>query len=141
MSHPLIKALQPGFNYFPLARGSKKPALAENWRELSTTQLDLIKGWVLNGYNLGVDCEKSSLLVVDVDGPEGAASWAAMSNVQDGYESLLEVKTPHGRHIYFHGSVPSSVSRIAPKVDIRSRGGYVVAPGSTVDGVEYVIER
>lgn len=139
MTHPLILAIQPGFHYFPLAAGSKKPAFSENWRELSTTKLDQIEAWVHDGYNLGIDCEKSTLLVVDCDGNEGMEAWAELKQSWE-WAATLEVKTPHGRHYYYHGSAPSSVGKIAPHVDIRSRGGYVVAPGSTVDGTEYFID-
>lgn len=137
MTHPLIKALQPGFHYFPLAHGSKKPAFSTSWKELATTNLKQIEDWVEEGFNLAVDTEKSSLIVVDLDGDAGRLNWEALMQP---FEPTLEVKTPHGRHLYFHGSVPSSAGRIADHVDIRSRGGYVVAAGSTVDGNEYFID-
>jgi hypothetical protein len=140
MTHPLIAALQPGFHYFPLAAGSKKPAFTQSWKELSTTRLDQIEDWVEEGFNLAVDTEKSNLIVVDCDGEEGMTAWIELStHLRPPTPATLTVTTPHGMHIYFHGSAPSSAGRLAKGLDIRSRGGYVVAPGSTVDGIEYAI--
>ena len=57
--------------------------------------------------------------------------------------ATLEVATGGGgRHFYFRypqaGRVRNSVSRIAPGLDVRSDGGYVVAPPSVhISGHEY----
>ena len=52
------------------------------------------------------------------------------------------VRTPRGFHLYYRydARVEQSAGRV-PKVDIRNDGGYVVAAGSSVDGVEYKVIR
>ena len=45
----------------------------------------------------------------------------------------LAVATPSGGfHLYFKGTVQSSAGRIAPGIDVRSSGGYVLVPGSVL---------
>jgi hypothetical protein len=52
------------------------------------------------------------------------------------------VRTPSGgRHYYFKGSAPTSAGRLAPGVDVRARGGYVLIPPSVVNGVTYTDEN
>ncbi len=40
------------------------------------------------------------------------------------------VKTPHGFHLYYRLGAPGNRVRILPQIDIRSSGGYVIAPPS-----------
>ncbi|GAA2367333.1 bifunctional DNA primase/polymerase [Streptomyces carpaticus] len=54
------------------------------------------------------------------------------------------VATPSGgRHLYFTAppGLRNSAGKLAPKVDTRSGGGYVVAPGSAVAGRAYETVR
>ena len=45
----------------------------------------------------------------------------------------LIIATPNGGfHLYFNGTAQSSAGRIAPGVDVRSRGGYVLVPRSVL---------
>ena len=45
----------------------------------------------------------------------------------------LAVATPSGGfHLYLKGAVQSSAGRIAPGIDVRSSGGYVLVPGSVL---------
>jgi len=46
-----------------------------------------------------------------------------------------------GEHIILsvEASVRQGTNVLGPKVDIRSRGGYIVAPGSTIDGRAYTV--
>ena len=46
-----------------------------------------------------------------------------------------------GEHIILsvEASVRQGTNVLGPKVDVRSRGGYIVAPGSTIDGKAYTV--
>lgn len=111
---------------FPILPGTKKPAF-EGWQSLSTDDQLQIETWREQGFDLAVDCEKSGLTVIDPDGIEGLANAAGMD-----LPRTYTMQTPRGgQHRYYRGLAPSSVQRLAPKVDTRGIGGYAVweAPG------------
>jgi Bifunctional DNA primase/polymerase, N-terminal len=74
--------------------------------------------------------------VVDQDGAEGAVSWLR----QDWQPDVIGiVSTPRagGVHRYVATYGARNGARIAPGLDYRGRGGYVVAPPSIVGGRRY----
>lgn len=90
------------------------------------------------GYGIATG-ERSGVFVVDLDGAEGVANFAALGPCP----ATFTVGRGEGRHLYFTYPgyrVPNSRSALAPKVDVRGDGGYVVAPGSPhKSGDRYVI--
>ena len=133
-----------GFPVFPLVANGKEPAFAGTpWYQTATTDPDTIRAiWtdpVLRterDYNIGVDC--TNYVVVDVDVKKGKDGHNQYMQLGGSYDTLV-VRTPTGGfHCYFEGP-DSSCAPIAPDVDIRSHHGYVVAPGSTIDGVPYEV--
>jgi hypothetical protein len=77
--------------------------------------------------------------VIDQDGPAGALSWAQIGRAGAWPEVLAVVSTPRagGVHRYVAATGDGNGAHIAPGLDYRGRGGYVVAPPSTVDGRRY----
>lgn len=133
-----------GFRVFPLVANGKEPAFeGETWYETATNDADTIRAmWtdpVLRGerdYNIGVDC--TNFVVVDVDVKKGKDGHNQYMQLGGSYETLV-VRTPTGGfHCYFEGP-DSANAPIAADVDIRSHHGYVVAPGSTIDGLAYEV--
>ncbi len=133
-----------GFAVFPLVSNGKEPAFeGETWYETATTDPDTIRAmWtdpVLGSerdYNIGVDC--TNYVVVDVDVKKGKDGHNQYMQLGGSYETLV-VRTPTGGfHCYFEGP-DSANAPIAADVDIRSHHGYVVAPGSTIDGLAYEV--
>lgn len=122
-----------GFVIFPVLPNSKVAAC--RWQNDDLPEIE-------DGQNYGVNCGKSGLVVVDIDGQEGIDSFEKLLGERN-WPKTLTVSTPSGGyHLYFKGSdIHNSVSTVAPKVDIRGDGGYVVGPGSVIDGVEYLIEE
>lgn len=115
------------WHLFPITAGTKIPALEGDWRLHSTTDPAQIEAWRDAGYDLGVDCGASGLLVVDPDGVEGLRTAADMD-----LPATYTMRTPRGgKHLYYQGEAASSVQKLGPKVDTRGVGGYVVweAPG------------
>jgi hypothetical protein len=127
---------------FPCVAGGKAPALPGDWRSHATDDEAQIEAWLDAGYNLAVDCGASNLAVIDLDGGEiGEASWRSLQAKYGDAPSTYEVRTPRGgRHLYFVGEIPNSVQKLAPKVDTRGVGGYVLIPPSVVDGKPYTVE-
>lgn len=142
-----------GFPVFPLLPNTKDPAFGTTWYDIATTDPAVIRStWtdpVLGterDYNIGVDC--TGTVVVDIDVKEYFDGRTGEFKTKDGYNQYLQlggtfetlvVQTPSGGfHCYFDGPDSANVN-IAKDIEIRSHHGYVVAPGSTIDGVPYVV--
>ncbi len=73
--------------------------------------------------------------MIDLDGKQGMNSAKQLSPF---IPDTRLVQTPKGTHIYLRHNVElKTTTNILDKIDIRSEGGYVVAPPSKVDGKEY----
>ncbi len=83
--------------------------------------------------NIGVSCDVSGLLVLDIDPRDGGDETLAELIKQHGeLPPTLEVRTGGGgRHLYFEhpGDKRGFVKKIGPGVDVKANG-YVVAPPS-----------
>ena len=131
----VAQAARPVF-MFPIAAGSKAPALSGDWRDHASADPAQHDAWIAEGYGLAIDTEASGLTVVDLDGGAiGEATWAKLQETYGAAPDTYTVRTPRGGlHLYFLGQAPSTVQKLGPKVDTRGLGGYVVCEGSTADG-------
>lgn len=77
--------------------------------------------------------------VIDQDGPDGARSWALELRAGNPPTVLGMSLTPRegGVHRWISATGDGNGASIAPGLDYRGRGGYVVAPPSVVDGRRY----
>jgi hypothetical protein len=92
--------------------------------------------------NIGI-ATGGGLFVVDLDDSD-AVSWFANACGRHGAPKTLTVRTSRGFHVFFAcaADVPNSAGRLAPGVDIRGEGGYVVAaPSIHPSGHVYAIAR
>lgn len=121
----------------------------------ATTDAEVILvAWANRPYNVGIATGPAGLLVVDLDvpkpeeregAPDGATSFKALcERAGQPVPLTYEVRTPSGgRHLYFTAPaglrLKCSVKRLAPHIDTRAWGGYVVAPGSTTDQGAYEV--
>jgi hypothetical protein len=141
-----------GWQVFPCAAGTKRPALSGDWQRHATTDPGRIRDWwTYRAYNIGISCGASGLVVVDLDVPKrrdadsvtGADSLAELCKRSgESYPAgTFTVTTPSGgTHLYFRSpgvAIANSASRLGPLIDIRAEGGYVIAPGSRVGGRHY----
>jgi hypothetical protein len=135
-----------GLKLFPVAANEKRPAHA-GWQDEATDDPAMLSRWFGRGdYNIGVACGPSRLIVVDCDvknGRNGIAELEALAgdNAID-LDLTLSVRTPSGgRHWYWLAPdgecVADSAGKVAPGIDIRSRSGLVVAPGSVTPQGRY----
>ena len=128
LDHALAWAAR-GFRCFPILPGDKIPPRDLRWKEEATTDPAKIRAWWAfePRYNYGVAAGEGTL-ILDVDA--GKNGYAALLEID--LPPTLTVKSPGGgEHQYFSGpDVANSVDRIAPGLDIRSAGGYVIGPGS-----------
>jgi hypothetical protein len=82
------------------------------------------------GIKTGARPRGSDVVVVDLDGEAAIEEWGKLDTDSD---LTYTVQTPRGWHLYFeHPGFPvrNSASELAPGIDIRGDGGFVVGAGS-----------
>jgi hypothetical protein len=105
------------------------------WRQGSSKSLADIGAWEQEHPDAGllIDCGKSKIVVVDCDGQEGIANWLALGPPMP----LGIVETAGGGQHRFYRAHPDHPigndqdGKVAPSVDIRGLGGFVIAPPTT----------
>jgi Bifunctional DNA primase/polymerase, N-terminal len=151
-----------GMHVFPLKPNTKVPALRQGWEERATTDPDRIRRcWSDGPYNIGVACGPSRLLVVDCDTPKADTPPPPepfnVPGVNEGADVLVMLAERYaepfpldaytvntgrgGMHLYFRQPegepLRNTAGRLGWLIDTRGDGGYVVGPGSIVDGRPY----
>ncbi len=134
-----------GFHVFPVALkdGKKKPLTKEGELTDARWSASADVAVVYQAFKqhpnaaIGIATGESGLVVVDIDVKKNGEKWLKQnrSEMGEGYQ----VRTPSGgTHLYYlarEGSkVRNSASDIAPGVDIRGEGGYVVAYDNVLKG-------
>jgi len=136
-----------GWPVLPCQPGQKIPATPHGYRD-ATTDRQQITGWFDRhpDWNLAIATGAPGPDVLDVDehGPAGngydAARTLLRAGLLDGASTY--VWTPSGgAHIYFAGSQQRNGHLPAHHLDFLSKGGYVLAPPSRVDGKPYHLIR
>jgi hypothetical protein len=136
--NPILKAALAyqafGWPVFPV--NGKLPATTHGFKD-ATTDPDQAQRWWGPGSPLGVALatgKPSGVWVLDLDGPEGEASLATLEAENGPLPATVEALTGKGRHLYFTmpgtGDVRNSAGMVAPGIDVRGTGGYVVLPPS-----------
>lgn len=87
--------------------------------------------------------ETAGVSVLDLDikgGKDGVASLARLGFTDLASMSPVRVRTPSGGwHLYFRFDprLKNSVGKIGDGIDVKTAGGFVIAPGSLKDGMPY----
>ncbi|MEV1003330.1 bifunctional DNA primase/polymerase [Nonomuraea sp. NPDC050202] len=151
---PLVEL---GIAVFPLLPGGRLPARPGWQRDCLRTPGEVAERWP-RGANLGIGCWANQLVILDLDVDDGVdgrctlESWCERLGVE--WPDTFTVATPSGgSHLYFRapagctiGSISGGTTLLGQGIDTRGpgrggRGGYVVGPGSIVNGKVYAIER
>lgn len=141
----LLRLAADGLHLFPIKAGRKNPPLITDWEHAASRDPAQIESWhtANPGCNWGVATGPSGLVVVDLDVKKGKNGRATLFDLEIEHGTIpasLRVSTPTGgEHVYLRGRAASSVERLGNGVDTRGVGGYVVAPGSVVDGMPYTV--
>jgi hypothetical protein len=76
----------------------------------------------------------SGVWVLDLDGPEAVQRFAELQQEHGAIGNGVASKTARGYHLFFRmpasGDIRNLAGKIAPEIDVRGSGGYVVAPPS-----------
>lgn len=161
-----LAAAARGFFVFPTRPGGKEPRAGLSWPRAATSDpARLARATWRPGENFGVAAKPSGLVIVDLDQPkpgfEFPPRWRELAGVGDGGDVLavlaeqagvtewpytFTVTTPSGgRHLYFAAPAGRPIGNhpLGPLIDIRgggtSDGGYVLGPGSILNGCEYEV--
>jgi hypothetical protein len=130
---------------FPLAAGSKVPTKGSAGCTEATTDRERISAWWTKAphANIGIACGAiNGFVVIDVDhhdDVDGADSLRELEAQMGPLPDTVEALTPNGgRHLFYKyptGHNIRNTSGIAPGIDIRANGGYVVGMPSKLTGV------
>jgi len=126
---------QAGYPVFPLAPGTKRPATEHGLKD-ATDDADQIEQWWTRWPDANIGLATDGLLVLDLD--PGCNGWASPDEQLDLAGVPMQTTPRGGRHYVFRGGgYRNTAGKVAPHVDTRADGGYIVAAPSVVDGKAY----
>jgi hypothetical protein len=124
-----------GLSVFPCRVKDKRPATANGLKD-ATTDPAIIERWWREEpeFNIGLATGAvSGTFVVDVDGLDAEAELRKLEAQFGALPPTVESLTARGRHLFFQCPelpVRNSAGKLAPGIDVRGDGGYVLAPPS-----------
>ena len=133
-----------GFAVFPIRSGSKAPPLVYDWPAVATDNPVVLHDQMWHAWpdaNIGIHTK--GYVVIDVDVKKGGLDALQRFSDLDMLPATRRSHTPSGgQHIFYrlpdgHSGVPNSIGQLGSGLDIRSTGGYVVAPGSSTAAGAY----
>jgi hypothetical protein len=148
-----LSIAERGFHVFPLRQNSKLP-LIDDFPNQATRDPAKIKSWWIDSvlgfeqpYNIGISTsrfrENQALVVIDVDNKKGKRGDDEVFRLElegNEFTKTASQMTPNGGcHFIYRADQPvkQGTNILANGIDIRSKGGYIVGPGSTLDGKRY----
>jgi hypothetical protein len=161
-----VQAVERGWFVFPTRPGGKEPRRGLSWPEAAVGELaQLSRARWRPGENYGIAAKRSGLVIIDLDQPkpdyELPPAWRDEPGVVDGRDVFVTlmlragvpswphtftVTTPSGgRHLYYTAPPgrPIGNKPLGPLIDVRGggdgNGGYVLGPGSILNGRKYEI--
>lgn len=146
-NYGLFERAMRRFSCIPLMPNSKKP-LEKGWQKWCTKKRDL--KYLPKDCNLGICVgPASNLMVIDIDEPSLFDSWAEHHGF-DYKNEVLTVNTPSGGyHLYYRfsqayyewTSCKATISRMMHDYgfEMKLHRGYILAPGSIIDGNSYEV--
>lgn len=120
-----------GWKVFPLAVKDKVPLIKDGrgCLDATTEREQILKWWAkCPSANIGI-ATGESFFVLDIDPKNNGNLWLETVELPD---TIQQQTGSGGTHYLFSGppDIPNSAGKIAPGVDIRGAGGYIVAPPS-----------
>jgi len=144
-----MRLASSGFKVFPC--NGKEPLTTHGFKDASCDSQKIIDWW--NQYpaaNIGIATGIiNRISVVDVDnkpekGKDGIVEWQRLQAEHGNVPDTFTVRTPSGGlHLYFkhRDGFKNSTDKLANGIDTRGDGGYIMAPGSLINGIYYTVEK
>jgi hypothetical protein len=140
---------QKGTPVFPCRPRSKKPITEHGFKNATTDEKTIREWWTkYPDANVAIPTGKlSGVFVVDADldpakGKDGPAELRRLEAQYGPLPATKEVQTPRGgSHRYYknpeHQTIRCSTGRLAPGIDVKGEGGYVLVPPSKLPKGDY----
>lgn len=127
---------------FPIKPHSKEPATAHGFKDATRDPEQIAEWWAKGDCNIGVDCGRSGLAVIDLDGPEGIAAWDKLQATLAPRMSMIQITGSGGAHLIYRQpalvTVKNTAGKLAKSIDTRGEGGYILlAPSIHPNGNAY----
>jgi hypothetical protein len=127
-----LNLAERGLRVFPCR--DKRPATAHGVKDATVDPRVIEHWWREADFNIGVATGAvSGVVVIDIDNIDAEGELRRLESAQGALPPTVEAITARGRHLFFKWpgqDVRNSASRIAPGIDVRGDGGYVIAPPS-----------
>ena len=135
----LIGYAKLGYRLHPLKPGTKQPLL-QDWPHKASAEEHTIRHWQNHWphCNWGI-VTGEGFSVLDIDPAALVAGWPGEKRQRNLKATRCPLaQTPRGGfHLYFKADWPNTTGKIAPGVDTKGQGGYIVVPPSTLDATAY----
>lgn len=138
-----LKLAAFGLRVFPIKEGAKAPPLIRDFPNAATGDADQLRAWWAQWPEANIGVSTNGLCVIDVDPKRGGMETLEMIEAVYGrLRHTFCVATPSGGRHYYQSTtrpVANSQDKLGKGIDVRGEGGYVLGPGSVVDGKTYEI--
>lgn len=148
-------AVRRGLAIFRIPPGGRIPTF-KDWPNRCTNDPEVLRQHWRAGDNIGVGCKASNLVGVDLDRnhteADGIHTFTELCKAHgEAVPDTFETESPRGgRHKYFWAppgrTFGNTSGRLGPGIDTRgpgrdNGGGYLIGPGSVVNGKSYAVVR
>ncbi len=126
-----LKLASAGLAIFPCRVRDKRPATGSGLKDATCDPEQIRTWWDLDpNFNVAIATGAvSKIFVVDVDGSDAEHELQQLE-----LPTTVETITARGKHLYFKyppdTAIRNTAGKIAPGIDTRGDGGYVLAPPS-----------
>ncbi|GIW90117.1 MAG: hypothetical protein KatS3mg109_0549 [Pirellulaceae bacterium] len=132
-----LRYAELGYRVFPCAPGTKVP-LTEHGFHDATIDPDQIERWWTQHPSANVAVATEGLVIIDIDGDANSWPGGNPERMFDLAAGPMAITPRGGSHRVFRQPAGKgwrcTEGRLAPKVDTRADGGYIVAPPSVIEG-------
>jgi hypothetical protein len=135
-----LRYAELGYPVFPCAPGRKTPLTRHGFQEATTDAVQIERWWQQHP-TANVAIATQGLMVIDIDGRENSWPTGDAEQRLELATAPVSVTPGGGRHYVFRQpagkSYRGTAGRLAPKVDTRADGNYILVAPSAVGGKAY----